>query len=740
LRGPFVKQIHFAKGKPMKKSITVSYLVLIIAMLLVACSPTAATRVAETVSTPGVKASAIPVSNSSTDISVAAGETRVIDKTTQVNTLTIAKGGTLKAPDGYSLTMTIDGVETGQALVTTAGTDTQIAPGNYKGNIVLTVTEKNPVAKSSDLVFPFRQALYLNDTGVVAAKSVLAAIGGEKPSGSAIKDLKITSTGECFNGIFVAGGSYNFVQAKINLSGNCRSDFAGYGAAVMSTGTGTTTVLDGATIENKGVVRTAVIATGGSNMIVKNSHIQANNGVLPADYQPTTDTAQMRSVPWMLGLSGNVRATNLLGENTKATYINSYVGSEAWGVLSTDECTNPKLTAINTTVAVTGADGYGSYAIGNATEKFLGSTFNVATYANIIRGGSVYYGDSDSATVAKLNTELGLNLTSAELAALPEQHTTVNSKRFGVMWHGSGTVNVSGSTVFNTAETTFLDKGQVVTVTVDGSKGAQLKPQNGIIFQLMENDDPGSTTGTFTPPTTSPTKNKNWDVTSTANAATATFSNIVLEGNFYNAMRGDASASAGDTPANGGAPSGNTGGTPPTGSAGGTPPNGAPPGGAGRTPPNGTPPDGAGGTPPNGTPPNGASGTPSNGTSPTNTGSGSSVNMVLTFDKSTITGVISASEARYADGVTLISEANFHELGNITNKVSPTVNNGVIVTLTNGSKWIVAGTSYLSSLKISADSTVSAATGHKVTMTVDGVATNIVPGKTYTGAIVLTIL
>ena len=78
-------------------------------------------------------------------------------------------------------------------------------------------------------------------------------------------------------------------------------------------------MVDGANIVNKGVARAGVVADGGANVLVKNSYIQTENGVLPADYVPTIDTSQMRSVPWMLGLSGNVRATNLLGTNTKAT-------------------------------------------------------------------------------------------------------------------------------------------------------------------------------------------------------------------------------------------------------------------------------------------------------------------------------------------------------------------------------------------------------------------------------------
>ncbi len=352
------------------------------------------------------------------ELSVAAGKTYVVEKTTEVASLKVADGATIKAPDGKSLTLTVDGVETGQALVTTAGTDTHILPGTYAGKVVLTVTDENKVAKTTDVVFPFRQALFFDATGLVAGKSVVAAAGGTAPAGTTIKDLAITSTGECFNGIYVAGGSYTFTAPKISLTGNGRSDFTGYGAGITSAGTDTKVVVDGATITNKGVVRTAVVATAGSNMIVKNSTISTSNGTIPADYQPTTETTQMRTVPWMLGLSGNVRATNLLGDNTKASYINSQVSSEGWGVLSVDEGNNGQLTAVDSTLSITGEDGYGSYAIGNATEKFLGTTINVATYAAINRGGAIYYGDSDAATIAKLNTDLGWGLSDTELAAL----------------------------------------------------------------------------------------------------------------------------------------------------------------------------------------------------------------------------------------------------------------------------------------------------------------------------------
>ena len=66
-------------------------------------------------------------------------------------------------------------------------------------------------------------------------------------------------------------------------------------------------------------------------------------------------------------------------------------------------------------------------------------------------------------------------------------------------------------------------------------------------------------------------------------------------------------------------------------------------------------------------------------------------------------------------------------------------NNGVIVSLNGGSRWTVTGTSYLSALSLDAASSVSGPGRKRVTMTVDGTATEIRPGGSYTGAIVLTV-
>jgi hypothetical protein len=606
--------------------------------------------------------------------SLEAHATWVVDKTTRLNRLTVAKDASITAPKGYGVTLTVDGVETG------------IKPGTYQGDIVLTLTDANVVTFSDTLIHNFRQALYLNRSGVVTAKSVLPAAGHYSLINGILTGARIGSVGETFNGIYVASGTYTVKGATIDFTGNGGNDFAGYGAAVMATGKDTTLIVDGAKINTHGAVRTAVVADKGSNLIVKNSTIQTKGGKLPDDYVSNVTPGEMKDVPWMLGLAGNCRATNLLGDNTTATYINSSIAAEGWGVLSIDNSQNTKLTAINSKLAITGRSGYGSYAIGDSVNSFYGSDIKASDYGVIIAGGNAVFGASKPETIARLNSELKLGLTADEINSLTQAKTTVRSGRFGVMWHGNGSVRIMDDTVFDTEKSIFLVKGASAEINVDGAKGAQLNSKNSVIIQVIDNDDPGPimvdgkmlNKGVYHEPTGAPVKAKDFDVTASNRAdVVATFSNIALKGDFYNAVRGGSSSKRGGMP-----------------------------GGPGAMP--GGPVGGPGG-------PGGASGK----------------NLVLRFDKASITGVISAATARHAKDT--ITSADYLLLGEVTNTPDAAVNNGVIVSLAN-SIWTVTGTAYLTGLTIADSSAITAPKGYRATLTVDGVRTPIKAG-TYTGRI-----
>ncbi len=623
---------------------------------------------------PGGPPSAAELAAAALNRTIVAGDSWLVEKTTPLDSLIVEPGAAVAAPAGHSLTMSIDGVET------------NIAPGRYKGKILLTVTDDYPVKFSETLTHHFRQAILLDKDGIVKDKSVVAAAGNYKLEDGVLTGAHIESIGENFNGILVTGGTYTLKNVLLDFAGNGGNDFAGYGAGIMSDGKDTTLIVDGATIRTHGAVRTGVIGNNGSNLIVKNSEISTTGGVLPYDYVSNVTPGMMKDAPWMLGIKGTVRATNVLGDNTTCTYINTSLSSNGWGVLSVDSSQNIFLTAINSSIDLTGTSGYGSYSIGNSTNSFYGSTIHVPTHGLIITGGHGIFASSSAENVAKLNTDLKLHLTPAELASLAPRQTTVNSARFGVMIWGNATVKIADGTVFNTGEAAFLDKGSPAEIDVDGARGAQLNPANGVILQAINNDDPGpvmtdglmANTGVFHDPVTPPEKIKDFDLTAQHDSdIVAKFTDIVLRGDFYNAVRNQAIG-------------GPMGGGPGPGGPGGVP---APP--------------------------------------PRISG----MNLVVMLANSKVTGAITAASARHRKDP--ITPADFQMLGEVTDTPEAAINNGVIVSLTH-STWTVTDTSYLTSLTIDSGSTVVAPQGRKLTMTVNGAEKSISAG-TFKGNVTLVV-
>jgi hypothetical protein len=111
------------------------------------------------------------------------------------------------------------------------------------------------------------------------------------------------------------------------------------------------------------------------------------------------------------------------------------------------------------------------------------------------------------------------------------------------MWHRSGNpLTVDGGTIFNTPKTTFYVAGVPAVINMDGAGGAQINSETGVIMQVVSDDEPGGS-GTmgqgfdsYDEPTTAPEPIDGFDNTSIDNAATANFSNINLEGDFYNSV------------------------------------------------------------------------------------------------------------------------------------------------------------------------------------------------------------
>jgi hypothetical protein len=574
-----------------------------------------------------------------------AGSTWTINETTKLTGLTIGKGAVIKAPEGNTVTMTVNGVET------------PIQAGSYKGNIVLTVA-KAIVIKASVFgdvsTYQMRAAIDVEDGVYLPEKSVAAAVIGGKVTNSSAKNVSITSVGKNFNGIIVSGNStYSIDNAKINLIGEGGNDFAGYGAGIMTEGKAKVTV-NKASIIAKGAIRTTIAVRGESTIHVNDSDIQAYNGPLPEDYafKWQKPNGPLMQVPWFLGLVGTNRATMLVDSGT-AYYNNSHIKAQGWGALSTDGVKDVKLYTTNCYVETT-ESGYGSYADGSYN-SFSKTKFDVKDYALIMTGGTGIFTDE----------------------------SVVNSGRFGVMLHGSANLTIDKGSVFYTKKAVIQVKGSFPTIVVDN---ARLLSESDIILQAMENDDPNK---------------------------------------------------GGGAPAGGGMAGGPGG-----------PPGGMPGGEAGR---GGEREGGAPGGDMRGGPGGSASALTAtfknmtlNGdivSSMTNLG-----DMVVNFEKTTITGAITTATAEHAvgpNGEKLVMKEEtdlYYLIGDIKETYCATNEKfGVKISLDKNSKWIVSKTSYLTGLTIAEGASVIAPAGYKLTLSVDGAAKEIKAGE-HKGKITLAVI
>jgi len=380
---------------------------------------------------------------------VAANESWTVSELVELNNLVIADGAQVVAPAGYNLTLTVDGV------------DMPLAPGSYQGNIVLTPTKEYIVDYSGQYQYPFRQAILVNDGKVVTDQSVLAAAGTSDINDLVATNVVIKSEEENFNGVVVTGDSeYTINGIDVDLTGNGGNDFAGYGAAIMTSGNGHLTV-NNAKIKTVGAVRTALYIGGKSTMTINGAEIEVFSGKLPDDYVFSIAPGQMMEVPYGLGLSGNVRATNLIDEAT-VYYNDVHVTAHGWGALSSDG-NGPTRMFVNNSHIETVGSGYGAYSNGDAHDYFSNTKFDVVDYGVIIGGNG------------------WVTLTDG---------TVLNSEKIGIMAHqgtGGSVVTLEKESVINSENTGIQIKGRGADIIVDN---ATINAGNGILVQAMPNDDP----------------------------------------------------------------------------------------------------------------------------------------------------------------------------------------------------------------------------------------------------------
>ena len=597
--------------------------------------------------------------------------TWLVEETTRLYDLTIQEGAKIVAPEGKFIYMTVDGV----------GKD--LKPGRYHGDIVLSVAEHyhmtpHSLLRITNLSKEFKDALVVDTTAgkILEEKSVPAAIQGGTITGKEVDGAYIASSAESFNGILAIGdGCYTVKNTRIEMEGFGENDFVGMGSGIAAIDNVNLTIED-CDIAISGVTRTAVHVGGDSHVHVKNTRIQ---GCSP-------DTDWLGDFSWALAFTGSNRLCQLT-DNGSVIYENCHLKTNGWGVCSIDgtERHNEMLLR-DSTLELSGprSNGYGAFCIGANHVRMEGCNVRVNGYPLLLRG------DSSEGRAEIMNTK-------------------ISGRRYGVMAVGDDhSVLTIEDSSFHTDKSTLVFKGSATEINV---KNAEMVPGNGVIMQLMDNDEGGMNAADFRVPVgESDMLDSSIDLTSAGNDDIhLNLTDCTLVGNFYNSTT-NIRANKRSTP----------GGTceflkevfgMKAASHAEGPPAGGPP----------------------------AEVDTHEEVIEDKSDLESAKNLEVVLSNTSITGVISSATQKYREGLTVIDESNRLEMSNIIQTAAPTVNNGVIVSLDENSDWTVTDDSYITKLILANGAKIMAPDGKTVRMTVDGEEKTIRPG-TYTGKIQMSIL
>ena len=350
-------------------------------------------------------------------------------------------------------------------------------------------------------------AVYVTNGRYAAAQSV----AGEQEyiTDTALDNVEIESDVRGTNGIVIYASDYAITNTSVSMNtadedGFTSCDFSGKGAALAVYGNSDVTVTD-SVLKAAGVANLGLFVDNGASVLLDSSVLYSEGGTLYEGYVNSPNQSTMVAPPWILGIMGTSRASNLMGSNSTLTVVDSETSASNWAVLSTDSGNNMVLNVVNSSLTLTGSNtpmqadglfdtvnpytersGYGTYVIGNATEKFLGVTMDVGTYATIFTGGSAYYGNLVKGETYELTKADGTVHTT--YTADEDVRTVINSDTFGFMAHQDNNSIVLDGIQVNSGFTTFMVKsGNNTDITI--TNGAELNAENGILLQLFDNDD-----------------------------------------------------------------------------------------------------------------------------------------------------------------------------------------------------------------------------------------------------------
>lgn len=439
---------------------------------------------------------------------------------------------------------------------------------SYTGDVVITLVEKGvsnnnqgapfgaDKAQSSIGPFYYAAAAYVDGGAYDAAKSVEAARMAGEVSDTEANGVKVDSNGDYFSAFFVNDSDYVINDADIDLLGACGDDFNGWGAGIVVLGSSNVEV-NSSYIHGKGVLRSGLFTSGTAQVKVSDSVIITENDeeAIPYDTEDNYATPMMQQCPFGLGIEGNIRASLACGAGLN-TFENSLVVSNGWAVLSTDSGQSGATALVsNAMVAVVGTATRDADPDADFTYEVDGEEWNVSVGRYGETSGYIAYADS-----GVLDYAYGSAWYSPDYLGIITTGTMTFadggygwSGRIGFMSHagggtsGHGTLNVSDSSfdIQNIFAVTQTSGTYTTSTTLDNVNISLAGNGSDILFLQVNSDDnaggPGNTSNTLTDLT--------YDEYLTTEAASGeptenfsdlNVSNLVAQGNVYNAATDDA--------------------------------------------------------------------------------------------------------------------------------------------------------------------------------------------------------
>lgn len=589
-----------------------------------------------------------------------------LEQTSTFSRLVIEEGADILAPEGKYLVMTVN------------GRSTPIAPGTYEGKVVLTLADlyTREISRFGRKgVASFHTGVFVKDGKYLENYSVPALVQHGTVSDHSASDLYMNTREWDLNGFYITGNTdYTIDNMTMLLTGDGTDDFSGRGAGIAVSGSSKVTV-NNAEIHSFGISRSAAYVGDQADVTFNDCFFTMDSGIYTQQELDDRQKGEHRMLtpPWGMGFSGHGRVTNQAG-NSRSTYNRCHIMSNSWGCLSIDGGVVTRMHVKDSLLELTGESGYGVFSIADD------SAFDYKSY-----GDFGCFNTIDHSVIKGVTYPIVMSLGNAGGEFIN------GSKIYGkygclCFRNDGGHLNVTSKTLLETELSSFLCKGATSHFLVDD---AELKPGNGIIMQLMDNDETGMGGDPFTPPhgeVDTPIAGRDLTSADPTEDVFLTIANSSQAGNIYNSTTNLlANCRQQRKPRPGGA--------------------GGPSFGGIR-----------------------GMGTDLQGPK----------NLSVTLKHAQLTGAITSAKQEYPSYIRQINKDNYQALSAVTLTAQPPVNNGVIVSLEAGSHWTVPETCYLTALTLDDTSSLRAPEGMQLQMTVNGEKTIPTAGS-YVGNIVLTV-